>query len=245
MRRNLIILVYGLLCITATRSHGRCESYQLTDSFRGRYCPTAGIIIPNLSWDQCKLFCLHTPSCQAVNYDFTASLCAYFTSTCPNAISNPDMAFVLFTARQPHQCLDWIPKQTGHLPGNRLLTEDNVRFAARIQKDGNDFVCYLLTTSDDCMSLDVNERRIKSSDGYPCQILQIRDGCTVYYVDYDLGDPLPRNALIGGYTATGLPVYIGRGNPGGGGIGYYIPGSHGLVVNYFIRTFNVQLLVRL
>ena len=55
-----------------------------------------------------------------------------------------------------------------------------------------------------------------------CQYLQIREGCTVSYVDYKLGTTLLPNALIGGYTAEGLPVYI---RPSA----YYIPGSNRLV----------------
>ena len=213
MKRHVIYIMFLLCvpCITTTRSHVKCEGYYFANPFCGQYCPTEGISKPNLSWDQCKLFCLHTSSCQAINYNFTASLCIYFIATCPKTISHPDMAFGLFTDRQHHQCLDLIPKQTEHQPGDRSVTEDNVRFTARMQKDGNDYVCYLLKRGDDCLSLDNEERKFITNNGpYPCQILQIRDGCTVHYVGYDIGNPLHRNALIGGHTATGLPVYIGR-----------------------------------
>ena len=242
MKRH-VIYICCVLYISSTRSHAKCEVYYFAHSFRGQYCPTEGIIMPNMSWDHCMLFCLHASSCQAVNYNSTASLCIYFIATCPKAISHPDMAFGLFTGRQPHQCLDWIPKQTGHQPGDRSVTEDNVRFTARMQKDGNDFVGYFLKTNDDCLSLDLEERRLKASKGpYHCQILQIRDGCTVHYVDYDIGTPLPPTALIGGYTATGPPVYIGR---RGSLAGYYIPGSNRLVAGYIGYTTDVKILVLL
>ena len=245
MKRYIIytVSVFCVLCISPTRSHAKCEGYYFVNSFRGHYCPTEGIIRPNFSWDQCKLFCLHTSSCQAVNYNFAASLCIYLIATCPKAISHPDMAFALFTDRQHHQCLDWIPKQTGHQPGNRSVTEDNERFTARMQKDGNDFVCYLIKKGDVCLSLDNEERKFKNNEGpYPCQILQIGDGCTVHYVDYDIGAPLPPTALIGGYTTIGLPVYIGR---YGMGAGYYIHGSNKFVAGYGIYTNRVKLLVSL
>ena len=241
MKRHVI---YILFCVpTTTRSHVNCEEYYFANSLCGQYCPTEGITTPNVSWDHCKLFCLHTESCQAINYNFTAGLCIYFFATCPKAISHPIMAFGLFTGRQPHQCLDWIPKENGHQPGYRSVTEDNVRFTATMQKDGNDYVCYLLKRGDACLSLGNEEKRFKASHGpYPCEVLQIREGCTVLYVDYDIGAPLPPTALIGGYTATGLPVYIGR---RGLGAGYYIPGSNRLVVGYHSVTNDVKLLVLL
>ena len=238
MRHTLLISIFCLLCTAAMSSCGSCESFYFVDPFNGLYCPTEGIIVPNLLWHQCKLFCLQFSSCQAVNYNSTANICAYFTSPCPRAIGHPDMTFMLFTGRQPHQCMEWITKQSGLLPGDRSVTEDNVRFVARLQKDGTDFVCYWKTIGDNCMSLD-GEERISSRMGYPCQYLRIREGCTVFYVNYELGAPLPSNALIGGYTAEGLPVYIGCNSRISG---YYIPGSNRLIAGFNIITGNVKLL---
>ena len=90
---------------------------------------------------------------------------------------------------------------------DRAITEDNKRFLARMQKGGNDFVCYAYNHQ--CMSKD-SGGRFKNVEGYPCQYLRIRKGCNVYCVDYELGVPLPPNVLVGGYTADGLPVYIGH-----------------------------------
>ena len=242
MRQSLILSLCCLLCPTVMCHHARCESLDVANPFSGLHCPIEGTVVSNLHWHQCKLFCLQTPSCQAVNYNFTANLCTYFTSTCPRAFSHPDMAFNLFTGRQPRQCIEWIPKQDGQLPGDRSVTEDNERYVARLQKDGNDFVCYFYTSVNNCFSLDDEGEIFSRQGGYPCQYLQIREGCTVLYVDYELDAPIPPNALIGGYTAEGLPVYIG-------GVsrisGYYIPGSNRLVAGFNIITGNVKLLVSL
>ena len=239
-----MVFIYCLLCNTITCSKRQCKSHISRNQFRELYCPTEGTITPNLPWHQCKLLCLHTSSCQAVNYNFTSDFCTQFTTTCPRAISHLDMAFAVFTKKEPAQCMEWKPKQNGRFPDGRSVTEDNVRFVARMQKNGNDFVCYLLTTTFNCLSRD-DEGKFKSSTGkYPCQYLQISDGCTVFFVDYELGATLPENALIGGHTARGLPVYIGR-QVRGKGSGYYILGSNRLIVGYRIVTENVQLLVSL
>ena len=156
------------------------------------------------------------------------------------------MAFALFTGRQPEQCLEWIPKEDGHPVGDRSVTEDNSRYVARMQKDGSDFVCYLGLTNYQCLSSNDNGK-IKSLDGYPCQYLRIRDGCTVMYLDYELGTPLPHTAVIGGHTVDGIPVYIGLGTFGNSIQlpGYYMAGSMQLVAGFYKITENIKIIVAL
>ena len=241
LKRSLMIFEFCLLYNIGTCSSDKCISYDFTNPFRGRYCPTEGIMAPNLSWHHCKLFCLYRSSCQAINYNFTSNLCTYLTATCPKAVSDPNMAIVLFTEWQPEQCMEWIPKEDGDPNKDRSVTEGNDRFVARMQKDGNVFVCYLRSKTDKCYSRH-GEDPFSSKDGYTCEYLRIRDGCIVYYVDYQLGAPLPRKALIGGHTAEGFPLYIGR---KGRKAGYYFPGSARLVAGYDIETKDLKILVSL
>ena len=221
MKIKLVISILSLMRNTTVFSHNTWESYDFAAPLHGRYCPVEGIIIPNLPWYHCKLFCLETSNCQSVNYNFTDNICTYFTATCPKAISHPGVSFVLFTGRDSGECIEWIPNKNGHPKrDDRSLTEDNKRFAARMQKNGNDLVSYQLLSI--CYGRD-EEGTFRSIHGYPCQYLRIRNGCTVYYMTYELGTPLPPNALIGGYTAGGLPVYIGS-KDGGIRSKSYIPG---------------------
>ena len=239
----MVILILSLLCSATVWSHTTCESYDFSYRLHGRYCPTEGIVIPNLPWHQCKLFCLQTSKCQSINYNVTDNICTYFTATCPKASSHPWMAFVLFTGKQPGQYIEWIPNETGHPKDEeRSVSEDNYRFVARMQKDGNDLMGYQIDSL--CYSRDEGGIFL-STAGYPCQYIRIRDGCTVYFVNYELGNPLPPNAFIGGYTMAGLPVYIGseyRIYPS-----YYMPASNRLAFGAKIvgANVNVKLLVAL
>ena len=178
MVRNLIVLMVFLPCIASTRVRDRCESHHFTNSLHGRYCPTEGIVRPNLAWHQCKLFCLHTPSFQAVNYDFSASMCTYLVETCSQAKNHPGMAFGLFTGRQPHECLEWMP--IGSFSKDHTVTNDNWRFAARLQKDGNNFGGFNFEVQNICCTDGDDGEPVRSDEGSPCQYLLVRDGCTVY-----------------------------------------------------------------
>ena len=240
MGKHALIFMLNLLCNAATVSGSNCKSHDFADPFEGRYSPTEGIITTISSWPQCKLFCLRTPSCQSVNCNFTNNICTYFTATCTKAISHPGMAFVLFTGTPSQQCMEWIPTRDADPPGDRSVTEDSIRIVARMQKDGNDFVGYWLMYDLSFYAMDDR----KQFYGYSCQYLRIRDGCTVHYMNYEFSAPLPLNALIGGYTVDGLPVYIGI-NDANPRPGYYIHGSNRLAAGNGFATKNVKLLVSL
>ena len=241
MERSLVIFVFVLLGNIATCSTATCKFYDFVKQFDGLKCSTGGVVARNLSWQQCKLFCLHSSSCQAINYDLTSNVCKHFSATCPKAISRPNVLYALFTGRSPEQCIEWIPKENGDPYEDRSVTEGSNRFVARMQKDGNDFVCYLRAVLDKCYSRDDNGT-FTSNARHPCQYLRIRDGCTVYYVNYELDTPLPPKAVIGGYTADGVPLYIGRRTRK---IGYYLPGSGRVVAGHVIETEDVKILVSL
>ena len=234
--------MFYLLCSIPGWSHKMCESHNFANPFHGRYCPTEGIRTHISSWSQCKLFCVQASRCQSINYDLTENKCTYFTATCPQAISHPSMAFVLFTGKEPEQCMEWIPRENSNPSGDRSVTKTNKRFVARMQKDGNDYIG-LMYTSLICHARD-DDGIFKSYHGYPCQYLRIRDGCTPYYVSYELGTPLPPKVLIGGHAAAGLPVYIGI-RDGAVKPGYYIHGSNRFVSVDGNVTENVKLLVSL
>ena len=238
MTRTLTAFALCFLCKTMICSHNQCKSYFVANSLLGWYCPTTGKGNTNVPWHQCKLFCLQTPTCQAVNYNFATNSCTNIKTTCPQAKQHPNMTFALFTGIQPAQCMEWIPMTPGHFPGDRAMARNSERFLARMQKDGNDFLGYLLTRNYECYANDENGTSFQTSIGaHPCQFLRIRDGCTVLYMNYNLGTPLPPNALIWGYTAGGLPGYFVRPNE------CYIPVFNSLVRCDNATNRKVQLLV--
>ena len=128
MTGRVVISILSLLFSTTRCSDNKCISHNLANPFIGRYCLIRGINTPNLAWHQCKQFCLQSSNCQAVNYNFTDNLCTYFTATCPKAISDPSMAFALFTGKRPEQYIEWIPIKDRHPLTDRSVTEGNKRF---------------------------------------------------------------------------------------------------------------------
>ena len=78
-----MILVFNLLCNTATCLHSKCLSHDLGTPSSEWYCPVEGNIPPTISLHHCKIYCLHTPGCEAVNHNLTTNFCTQLTVTCP------------------------------------------------------------------------------------------------------------------------------------------------------------------
>ena len=74
------------------------------------------------------------------------------------------------------------------------------------KKHRNDYIGHIFWSIHHCFAgTDDGLISSKYSRDFPCQYLRVRDGGTVYYLDYEFGVPVPNNALFGGYT-----VYLGR-----------------------------------
>ena len=79
---------------------------------------------------------------------------------------------------------------------DRSVSDDNLRFTARMQQDGNGCLVYMLDWK--CYTKD-EKGKLTSQRGYPCQYLQVSDSCIVYHVHYELSVPLccPMPWLVG------------------------------------------------
>ena len=44
--------------------------------------------------------------------------------------------------------------------------------------------------------------------GYPCQRLRIKEGCTIFWVPYIARDPIPPRAVTAGHMTNGDRVYV-------------------------------------
>ena len=71
---DLIIgTAFGVAVLPSFITAEHCNLYSISMSYNGRYCPSDGTVIPQLSPRQCKHVCLQSRNCKAYNYNF------YFT----------------------------------------------------------------------------------------------------------------------------------------------------------------------
>ena len=88
-----------------------------------------------------------------------------------------------------------------------IYTDDPRRMISRMQRDGNDFGCYFYTQFAACFASSGGSE-FHNQEGYPCQRLQTKEVCTIFWVPYIARDPIPPRAVIIGHMANGDRVYV-------------------------------------
>ena len=208
IRRLMIGTIFAVVAIQAVIAGEHCRLHSLSIPYNGRYCPGDGKVTPHLLPHQCRYMCLQSNTCKAYNYNNSEGTCTQFTSPCPQAYPDNLMEFMVVPAKTMDQCCQWVPYTPNDPVGTRMIsTDDPDRIICRMQKDGDDIVCYLGLRVSICYG-SWRGSRIRSSHGYPCQLLRIVEDCTVFWVPYVGRDPINPRAVIAGRMANGDAVYV-------------------------------------
>ena len=207
-----------------------CETYSLSMSYAGRYCTGVGIVILKLLPHQGRHMCLQSAVCKAYNYNTITKTCTRFTSPCAQALVDPVMEFVVFREISAKKCYEWLPYSPGDPLDERLIATETWFFVvARLLVNGNDLVCYLHTIFERCFG-NLGTNLYNSNGGYPCALLRVVEGCTIFWVPYTAGGPIPAQTVIGGSMANGEVTYVVKFDIHNNGkpkslVGYYIEGA--------------------
>ena len=186
----------------------RCEWYHLSMPYGGRYCPGVGTVTPDLLPHQCRYLCLQSVTCKAYNYNATIKTCTRFTSPCPKAFSDPDMAFMVVRETPVNQCYEWVLYSPGDPVDERMIQTDTYwHIMSRLKVYGNDVVCFFTSVSNTCWAT-LAGVEYSTRQGHQCERLRVVEGCTITWVSYTAGEPLPPNAVIGGVLANGDVPYV-------------------------------------
>ena len=198
----------GVTTILSALAVEHCRLFSVSEPYHGRHCPGDGMAIPHLLPDQCQYICLASPTCNAYNYNTTERTCTRFVSPCLQAIPDNVMEFAVFTEKTQDQCYQWIPYNSGDAVDPRMVsTNDAYRIICRMQKDGDDIVCFYDSRISKCFAI-WESPEFNNIQGYPCQRLRIMEDCTVFWVPYTAGHPIHPRAVIGGHMANGDVVYV-------------------------------------
>ena len=225
----MVVFVVLLVVATALQVTAiRCGWFSLTLPYRGRFCIGEGTVIRNLLPRQCRHVCLQSATCKAYNYNVTGGTCTRFTSPCPQAYSDPIMEFVVFRETPTNKCYEWVSYSRGDPLDERMIATDSPWcIVARLQVNGNDVVSYMIPKKRKCIG--TFEGTEYNSVLYQCERLRVMEGCTIFFVPYTAGSPLPSRVVIGGVIANGDVAYVVKfdiiHNGNKSISGYYIEGA--------------------
>ena len=107
-----------------------------------------------------------------------------------------------------NQCYEWMQYSSGDSLDERMIATDTPNhIVARLQVNGNDVVSYFVISADACYGTLV-DTEYNSHQGHQCERLRVVKGCTISWVPYTAGKPLPPNAVIGGVLVNDIVPYV-------------------------------------
>ena len=166
----------------------------------GLYCHdvngSVSLIVPA---HECTLLCIQRSKCIATNYNSSDGTCQLLPATCLQASEDPSMTHTIFSRVNSEQCLEWMDHYEW-MPADerRVMTkvggDGEQRVMARMIYGGEYYPSHYYPRYDKCFCTN-GSLAIKSSRRVLCQILRMREGCTMAFMSYTAGDVLPVGAL--------------------------------------------------
>ena len=194
------------ISIYIRNANADCHLFEIAPLSIGRFCPRDAIPQRPVEAHECIYHCIQSKFCSAFNYNHTDKACTRMINPCAMALSYPDVQYTVFAQLAANQCYEWVfydSSVTDDVMEDRTIHTDRAgQKVSRMQKDGNDIVGYLVHGLKNCYGWYV-DRQIDSGSGLLCQYLRVKEGCTLFWVPYIVGQSLPPRSVIGGTMANG------------------------------------------
>ena len=196
-----------------------CNSLFNAKDITGIYCDDIGIDYFSMSFHDCKYICIHKAICTAINYDIEHCTCILLPVPCPQAITDQNMKYAIFSDPDQEHCIEWV-NYTGSVVHDerwaltRVGGDSSNRVLARMLYNGTHYPGHMSPIKNKCYATNGNAT-FESGEGHPCQVLRVREGCTTIFIAYTTGRNLPSNVVIGGSMPDGRNSYISVFQPPG------------------------------
>ena len=217
---SLMFMGTAHTCTTQTSFVFREENFPNV----GMYCPTPSLLSSKIPLHHCKLYCIHSSQCIALNYNESDGTCTELLTPCVQTDNDPTMLYIMFNKREQRHCFTWIWRKRLLAKDTRLMytTLGDVK-VARIVYQAGFYPAYLSANGARCYT--GTGTQTLSSRNNNCEVLVLSPNCTAAWVPYEAGQPIPTGAETAGPTMDGEATYTvmfaPNGNPDKYRIGYY------------------------
>ena len=207
-----------------------------TTKVSGHHCQNSDRFeSPSISAPECTLACMTKPKCIATNYNSSDGTCQLLPATCVQASNDPVMTYTIYARLNREQCLEWMDHQENMPVDARWVMtkvggDEGKRVFARMRYEGEYYPSHFTRQHRHCFSSN-GQVLIRSYQGNRCQLLRMKEGCTMAFVSYTAGDALPVGAVaVPNFARPGI-LYIAAvdmstdGNDGPTVAGFYTEGA--------------------
>ena len=223
----------------------KCRHTRVTEKYEQRCVASNENIIGDRGTDRhmCVAKCVQDPNCLFLNYNTREERWVLGQRSC-SRLEPDDQSQMLYFGPGTDFCFRWVPAME-HATGELIpMCGYCTQYIARAMADDQMLPGYIVSSG--AVETVLNGELYSSTEA---EVLDVMSGCEVTWMAFVVGDPFPREAIVGGYSSgeTQSPLYIMRASIQGSGIraGYYDPDSEiGYVGhNGVIEVTSMQLLV--
>ena len=215
---SVILLDTAHTCSTASSNFSMVANFQNA----GFYCSTQSLSSSKTPLHHCKLNCIESVKCTAVNYNRSDGICTALSTPCVIADEAPVMMYFIFNNRVQRHCFNWIKQNKLTKQHSRYVYDiiGVVKVARILYKTG----FYPAHLRNDICYTGTGTTRLHSRNKV-CEVLVLSPSCTATWAPYEARQPIPAGAETAGLTVEGEATYpvmfAPEGNPGQYRIGYY------------------------
>ena len=224
-----VVLGFVALLMSLPATCSTCNPISILGELSGYHCKYSDVMTTlSLPAHQCNLLCIQKTMCSATNYNTSEHICTLLHAPCPQAESDATMIYNIFSGVAREFCLEWVHYSSAMTVDERFVktkvgADNTLRFVAQMAYSGNIYPSYMDPNRNRCYGTD--GAIIFDSLNIPCQLLRVRDGCTMAFVSYTAGNTLPFGAVHTTNPADGSFRFIAMAapttQPGIFVVGYY------------------------
>ena len=185
-------------------------------SFNGHHCPTeTGMVkLSDVPLYLCTHYCISELQCSMLSFHVNNGVCMVHEEVCVEVVQATEqvLSYIMLAGPQHRDCISWLPYQ-GIVPiGERLVHMTNRRFIMVRNRHKNETLLGRLDTNNKntvkYVSLIDGPVSVKESPGSAVDFLVVSDICSVSWVPYVAGNPMPPRAVVGGRKWNNGPLVV-------------------------------------
>ena len=211
----------------------------------GVYCTTQPLFSSKVPLHRCKLNCIQSLKCTAVNYNKSDGTCIEISA--PRVLADNDltMMYIMFNERVHKHCFTWVMRRELIAHHSREVYNRNGKATvARILYNSEFYPAYANSRG----SYTATGIQLINTVDNVCEVLVLSPSCTTAWVPYEAGQPIPTRAETAGYTTEGEVTYpvmfAPNGEPDNYLIGCYTAANgYGMLTHTSARHFVSQMMM--
>ena len=245
-----------LLNLCAVSSSSNCIVKYTNELFAGYRCITESEYyrsIPDVHFYMCRYICVTSGDCSITNYNTAEKLCLISNDPCIVLQEDTDYEVSYISSRKRDSCIQWVSNSDFALAAPVASMDCYINGAER--------PCYVgrRVSPDNILPGKYHRQYSHGEEGVwsvfegemytngAMEILDIQADCQVTWMAFTAGDPVPVNAVAGGYLESGdSMLYVIRGKVQYEGnmftvFGYYDPAAErGYMEHYGVHIMSVM-----